>query len=277
MGTCKYCGQKAGFLKSKHKECEDKYKNGKSEIIKLVESAIAETSDFNKLKSDIEKISNESFIKQEELEGLYVAGFDNVLEIFLDDDILSEEEEERIRVFRDFFNFNQDVLDKNGSLQKVVKASIIREITEGKIPENRIQIQGALPFNLQKSEKLIWMFQNVELYEQRTRREFRGSHSGVNIRIAKGLYYRTGGFRGHPVQVEEMKYIDNGVFAITNKHVYFASSSKNFRIKFDKILKAEPYEDGIGLQKDTASAKPQIFKGIDGWFAYNAITNLTQI
>jgi len=76
MGTCKYCGQKAGFLKSKHKECEDKYKNGKSEIIKLVESAIAETSDFNKLKSDIEKISNESFIKQEELEGLYVAGFD---------------------------------------------------------------------------------------------------------------------------------------------------------------------------------------------------------
>ena len=37
----------------------------------------------------------------------------------------------------------------------------------------------------------------------------------------------------------------------------------------------DPYQDGIGLQKDGATAKPQIFKNIDGWFTYNAISNLT--
>jgi hypothetical protein len=37
----------------------------------------------------------------------------------------------------------------------------------------------------------------------------------------------------------------------------------------------DPYEDGIGLQKDGATAKPLIFKNIDGWFTYNAISNLT--
>ena len=113
-------------------------------------------------------------------------------------------------------------------------------------------------------------------YEQRTRTQYQGGYSGVSVRIAKGVYYRTGGFKGHPVKIEEMKYIGTGIFAITNKHVYFASSSKSFRIQFGKIITMDPYEDGIGLQKDGATAKPQVFKNIDGWFTYNVISNLNK-
>jgi hypothetical protein len=47
-----------------------------------------------------------------------------------------------------------------------------------------------------------------------------------------------------------MKFIDTGMLAITDKYLYFASSVKNFRIEFNKIITMTKYEDGIGLQKD---------------------------
>jgi len=31
------------------------------------------------------------------------------------------------------------------------------------------------------------------------------------------------------------------------------------------------------LQKDGANGKPQVLKGLDGWFAYNLISNLNQM
>ncbi|MDT9170761.1 hypothetical protein, partial [Escherichia coli] len=75
------------------------------------------------------------------------------------------------------------------------------------------------------------------------------------------------------MKTDEMKYIDTGIFGLTNKHVYFASSLKNIRIPLAKIITINPYEDAVGLQKDGTSARPQVFKNIDGWFVYNAISN----
>lgn len=276
MGKCKYCGQKAGFLNSKHKECEEKYKKGKNDIICLIERTIIDLNNLQSLKMNVEKLANDNYIPSTEIDQLYTNGFDNAIEKFLDDGVLTKEEEEKVEEFIKQLNLTQEILDKNGSLQRLNKASIIREITEGNIPEARMKIQGHLPFNFHKDEKLIWLFQNVEFFEQRTKTQYRGGYSGVSIKIAKGVYYRTGGFKGHPVKVEEMKFIGKGIFAITNKHVYFASSSKSIKIPFSKIITIYPYENGIGLQKDGATAKPQIFKNIDGWFTYNVISNLNK-
>jgi hypothetical protein len=98
----------------------------------------------------------------------------------------------------------------------------------------------------------------------------------VSLRIAKGVYYRTGGFKGQRVETTETVHADNGLFGVTNKHVYFFGSSKRFRIKYDKIVSFDPYSDGIGIQRDAATTKPQTFVTKDGWFTYNLITNLAQ-
>lgn len=275
MGRCKYCGQKAGFLSNKHKDCEIKYNDGKSEIIKMIEDTIISSNDYNKIKTDIVRTSNDSFIKEEELDSIYTSAFDNTVEHFLEDGILSEEEENKLTQFTNSLGLSQENLDRNGSFQKVVKSSILRELTEGNIPDPRLEVQGHIPFNFQKSEKMIWMFNGVEFYEQTTRTQYQGGYSGVSIRVAKGVYYRTGGFKGNPVKVSEMKYIGTGLFALTNKHVYFSSPTKNFRVQLSKIITMDPYEDGIGLQKEGVTAKPQVFKNLDGWFVYNGISNLT--
>lgn len=53
--------------------------------------------------------------------------------------------------------------------------------------------------------------------------------------------------------------------------------SRRFRIKYDKIVAFEPYSDGIGVQRDAVTAKPQSFVTDDGWITYNLITNLAQM
>ena len=275
MGKCKYCGQAAGFLRSKHKDCEQKHSAGKNKISKLLENAFASETDFASIKSDIEKIAKENFIKRPQLETLFADIFDHTIANFLEDGIFSEAEEAKIEQYIKQFSLSQALLDKNQSFQKMVRASVLRDLTEGNIPDPKIQINGHLPFNFQKTEKLIWFFQDVQFYEQRTRTQYRGGYSGVSIKVAKGVYYRTGGFTGNPVKIEEMNYIATGLMALTNKHVYFASPVKNLRLPLNKIITMDPYEDGIGLQKDGVRAKPQVFKNLDGWFIYNAISNLT--
>lgn len=274
MGKCKYCEKDAGLLRSEHKECKSRYDNGKIEIAQIIEEAIYSSDDFQSLKATIGKSANDCFIKHEELELLCTSAFDNAVARFLDDGILSTAEEEKLSRFQEQLNLTQEVLDKHGFYLKVVRAAILRDLTEGIIPDSRITIDGHLPFMLQKGEKLLWMFQGVKFYEQRTNTQYQGGYSGVSIRVAKGLYYRTGGFKGHPVKTDEMKYIDTGIFGLTNKHVYFASSVKNIRIPLAKIITINPYENAVGIQKDGTTARPQVFKNIDGWFVYNAISNL---
>lgn len=66
------------------------------------------------------------------------------------------------------------------------------------------------------------------------------------------------------------------MLAITDKNIYFIGTKKSLRIPYDKIITFTPYSDGIGICKDNATAKPQTFVNLDGWFAYNAITNIAQ-
>lgn len=277
MGDCIFCGQSAGFLKSKHQACELNYQTGSLQIIESIKSAILSKSDFNKLENDVKDIASKGFIKPIELNDLYTQGFDKAVDFFLNDSIITTDEELKIYKFRSHFNFGQEIIDKNGSLQKIVKSSILRDVLNGRPPAAKMNIQGNLPFLLQKSESLIWIFKNVDFYEQRTQTVFHGRSQGLSFRLAKGVYYRTGTFKGHPVKTEEMKYICNGLIGLTDKNLYFAAPMKNFKIPYNKIVALDPYDDGLGIQKDGVSSKPQILKGLDSWFTYNLISNLNSL
>ncbi len=162
------------------------------------------------------------------------------------------------------------------SCAKTIKGAVLRDVMDGAIPE-RMKVEGNLPFNLQKTEKIIWVFQDVDYYEQKKRTRYVRGSQGVSICIAKGLYYRTGAFKGERVETHETIHTDTGLLGVTNKHIYFSGNAKSFRIRHDKIVSFEPFSDGIGLQRDAATAKPQTFVTGDGWFTYNLITNVAQL
>ena len=127
-----------------------------------------------------------------------------------------------------------------------------------------------------KSEQLVWIMEDVDYHEVVTRRERRGTSHGLSIRVAKGLYYRPGMFRSHVREWEETVHLDTGLLGITSKHLYFHGRRKRFRIRYDRIVSFEPYDDGLGVMRDAQTAKPQSFRTGDGWFTYNLVTNLAR-
>jgi hypothetical protein len=276
MGKCIFCSEPAGFLKKSHKECKQLHEQGRSEIVSLVRKAGSQASDLSRLEYSIEQVAKNSFIEQQSLGDLVVSGWERAVEAAFEDGVLTAQEETALSDLKQHFSLSQQSLDRNGAYSKLVKGAVLRDILDGNLPE-RVQVDGNLPFNLQKDEKIVWVFPGVKYFEEKTRTRYVGGSQGVSIRIAKGVYYRTGSFKGERVQTSETIHADTGLFGVTNKHVYFAGPSKRFRIAYNKIVSFEPFSDGIGVQRDAQTAKPQSFATGDGWFTYNLIINLAQL
>ena len=274
MAKCDLCGQDAGLLRKRHKECEARLQEGSAKIAALAREAALAWRLPESFQSEATQIASESFISGFQLYELFVTGFEQAVEAALGDGVLSQEEENSLQTFCKALSLSQGDVDRAGAYTRLVKAGVIRDILEGKVPD-RFKVSADLPFNLQKGETLIWLFQQVKYYEERTTIKRQGSYQGVSLRIFKGVYYHIGGFRSEPVPVTQVVG-DIGVLGITNKHIYFFGPAKSFRIAYSKIVSIAPYSDGIVIQRDSASAKPQIFVTGDGWFTHNLVSNLTR-
>lgn len=275
MAKCDLCGQDAGFLRKRHKECEARLQAGRSDIVALVGQSVLTAPDIPALRTRMADIGQRSFLTPEDQTQLVIEGWQRAVERALDDDVLSREEEQSLMEFADSLSLTRDDLDQAGAYTRVVKAAVIRDILEGTLPQ-RMSVVGDLPFNFQKGESVVWIFPETTYYEQRVRTQYKGGYQGVSVRVAKGLYYRTGGFRGQPVKTAEMVNMGTGLLGVTDRHIYFAGPTKAFRVKYDKIVSFTPYSDGIGIQRDAQTAKPQVFVTGDGWFTYNLISNLAK-
>ena len=125
-----------------------------------------------------------------------------------------------------------------------------------------------------KPEKIVWVVQDADYYETKTRRERRGSSHGLSIRITRGVYYRPSTFRSQAVEWDETVHADTGLLGFTTKQLYFSGPNKKLRVRYDRIVDLEPFADGFGVMRDAQTAKPRQFRTGDGWFAYNLATNL---
>ena len=206
---------------------------------------------------------------------LLVRAWEEAVEGVIEDGLLSLEEENALSQYLDHFGLTTTDVNLNGAHTSVIQAAVIRDVTQGIVPQ-RQTITGAIPFNLMKSETLVWVIDAVDYLETVVRRERQGTSHGVSIRVARGLYYSPRQFRRHPIEWEETVHADTGLLGLTTKHLYFAGSRKKFRVRYDRIVSFDPYDDGFGIMRDAQAAKPRTFRTGDGWFAYNLAANLAQ-
>ena len=218
----------------------------------------------------------QSTLYADEKTNLLTRAWEAAVESALEDGLLTLDEENALNRYMDHFGLNRDRLDRNGVLTQMVKGAVLRDVAQGIVP-NRQRITGRLPFNLMKSEKLVWVMQDTDYLEVVTRRERRGSSHGLSIRIARGVYYRPSTFRSRSVEWEETVHQGTGLLGFTTKHLYFSGDRKRFRVRYDRIVDFEPFSDGFGIMREAQTAKPQSFRTGDGWFAYNLAVNLAQM
>jgi hypothetical protein len=274
MGACQYCGLKAGLFRSEHVECEAKHSDALNAIAEVSRDAAMGTASLVDVATTVRDTAT-AFVSPAEVKASYIQGFEMAVGAFLNDGILDASEEEHILAFLNAIHLTSTEVDVRGAYSRVVKSAVLRDLLNGKVP-TRVQVTG-LTLNLQKGEQIIWHFPGVRYFEDKTRKQYVGSSSGVSIRIARGVYYRFGEFRGHPVEHTERVHVDDGALTVTTKQLYFVGPRKSFRIRHDKIVSFIPFSDGVGVVRDAATAKPQIFVTGDGWFSYNLLTNVAQL
>jgi hypothetical protein len=274
MGICRYCGGKAGFLRSQHKECETKHKSVVAEIANACWAAATGSYDPNDAKRWVELKSPEGWISDPK--PFFVKAWGDSVRKDLEDGVLSLEEQERLDHVKEAFGLTAK--DLGAAWLMRCQGMVIREVLEGRIPEHGIDFQ--VPLVIQKTEKIIWGWSNVKQFQERNRTTYRGASQGMSFKVAKGVYYRVGATRGEPVVTTSQALVGVGALVFTDKNLYWGGGSgKAIKIPWKKIIAVQSFSDGVGITKDGVSAKPMIFaigKG-EGWLARNLAENLPHL
>ncbi len=275
MGDCRYCGKSAGFLRKEHKECAAAHEEGLDGIRKVCVEAALHGIDVNQLSSRIDAIGAAAYIDTSgaAMAATLARGWGQAVDAAMDDHFLSNEEKRALNRYRGHYSLSVSQLDRDGHFTLFRMMNLLNALSEHELVPRFDRRAVRPPFNLMKSEELLWLFGGTDYFEQVTQREFRGGSLGVSFRVAKGVYIRPGAFRGRSVATSSMKHTDSGVLGITTKHIYFKGNSKSFRVRLEKIVSFDPYRDGLGIMRDTARAKPEIFRmgATDAWFLLNII------
>lgn len=192
----------------------------------------------------------------------------NAIKILEDEDITDEKESFMNEFLQKTQLAHTQELMSNRYYLNFVQGLCLKEIKEGK-PVDRIKVDE-MPVLLQKEENLLWAYQNVTAYEEKTGRKYQGGSRGYSMRVFKGVYYRVGASNGHSVSYQYKDDMGKGFLILTDKNIIF-SGAKSVKIPLKKILSITPYSDGIEIVKDGANARPYTFAHFDPWFVINAI------
>jgi hypothetical protein len=280
MATCMHCNQPAGFFSRMHPACKverDRQRADReqvrAQIWALLHRAFEASADIRQLADQANQLAQSAQVNAADFKNLAVHAWIAMVDRYLEDGILSDDEERSLSRFRNHFALDAASLDRGGALTRCAKAGVLRDLVNGVMPRQPPFQPGVL-VNLQKNERVIWAFPNTRYLEDKTRREMRGTSHGVSIRVMKGIYYRVGASEGRAVEFTERQLVDTGELVITNKHLIFAGPAKSVRVPHSKIVAVQPYEDGFGIMRDAQNAKAQVFITGDGWFCHNLMANV---
>lgn len=143
------------------------------------------------------------------------------------------------------------------------RSALIHQIAKARTPENVLKVCGIPPprsLRFMKSEQPVWVVHNCDYLKTKKTVGYRGGSSGFSVRVAKGVTLRSSGSRGTRYEEEDLTEVDYGTVVLTTKHIYFQGEEKErFRIRLEKLVSVEEHSDGIVLQRDSVSARPEAF------------------
>ena len=294
MGACVFCGKSAGLFRSRHSACA------------AIENERLAAMDAQRRAADIERDRLMRELQQEAFDTLHtgadlrtvearvldaiaagkidhthrrkllVAAWLQGVERFLDDSVLEAHEEHLLVTYQNHFGLSMEDLNQTGTYSRLAKSSVLRRVLAGEL-EDFAQTGNFAGVNFERGEVAVWSFQDVQHLEDVERRQVVGRSQGVSVRVMRGVYYRVGGFKGESVVTTERKDLGTGTLIATNINLYFIGERKTTKIPYRKVVSYTPYSNGIGLVRDTLTAKPQIFIIDDGWFAFNLVSNLSSL
>ncbi|MCY3864564.1 MAG: hypothetical protein OXG68_03915 [Chloroflexi bacterium] len=240
-------------------------RDGLKEIATLIDTFHASTrrsTDFkvDALRSEIAKIAYGSFISKVELRRCVIDSWDRAITKAVEKEDLLESTVRKLELFAVQFELADSDKDCRSTWLKLNEriklespvwkqkheklAAIMVAISTG-APIESDWSKHENPFKLQKSETLVWTF-NETCYFEETKVRLSYSHREW------GIYY--------PAKHEyRIIYKDIGTMGLTTKHIYFVGTKEVFCIRFDRIGVFRELQDGVVLTRYAKRARPQQF------------------
>ena len=266
MGNCKYCGQSAGFLRSQHKECADRHESAARSIKALCVDAALHGAGLDGLSGRIREVAATGRIDVagDRMTETLSNGWCDAVEASMEDHALSSDEKRGLNRYRTRFDLHENRLDSDGHFELFRMMALLNSLVDQAVVPRfdrrsaRAQF-GRLPFNLMKSEELLWVFRDVGYIQQVTRREFRGGSMGMSFRVTKGVYVRPGAFRGRSVASKSMEHTDSGMLGDHDQAHLLHRRREELPCPFgeDRVVRAVP-----GRARNHAGHRPRDAGGI---------------
>jgi hypothetical protein len=197
VSNCILCGKPAGLLHHQHHECVEKHESGKREITNLILDARSSPASVASTGIRVGQVAQQSFISESEMRDLSLAAWSAAVDNALDRGVVSEQVEKRLVELKEDLSLSSGDLLRTDAWDRLAKSTVLRDLMAGVIPQ-RIQVDGNLPFNFQKGERVVWAFDEVDYLEDKAHRQYVGGSKGVSIRVMKGVYFTSGDLRATP-------------------------------------------------------------------------------
>lgn len=136
---------------------------------------------------ELETAFKKSMLTKPDVTKVLAQAWEDAVAEYLKDGVLSLVEENSLLNYLRHFQLTPGIVNRNGAYKAMVQFAVLREASEGKIPDRLGDIGGGpVPFNLVKSERLIWATENVAYYELKTHQEWRGTSYERGHSVARG-------------------------------------------------------------------------------------------
>lgn len=193
---------------------------------------------------------------------------------FLADHIIDRLEERHLAVFAQRFQIDREMLAETEEFAKVGLCRRLRQIVEGREEPPFADMAHTLPFAIQMTERLIWVFPEVEYsVEENTERRRRAARLLARLGTKSQAYLSPRAVGGLRFGTEVRQDRAGGLLAVTNEHLYFDDGDGGFRIGFDEVESIVMEHHGVSLILDGWPDLCQHFRTGDGWFVTNVIAS----
>lgn len=190
--------------------------------------------------------------------------------VAVQDNVLSEKDERNIAELFRINNMDINALPDETKKQ-LRKALLCKYLLNGVV---KVMVpQNGYPVTLQKKEIVIWYWTDINISVMKTQRTYHGGSSGISVRIAKGIYYRTGGSRGHAVYENVLQNMGKGYAIVTNRYLYYCADNMTKRIALKNIIAVNAYKNSVQIDIDGSRGKPIVLESDDPQFMAICIVN----
>ena len=204
---------------------------------------------------------------------VYMTVLNKAASNFMKDGYMTDSEEQLISSYSSHLGLSLNNLPNqftNTDLEKIGQAIVLKDLEKGILPQKPVSV----PVLIGKGECALWVYHNVTMLQEKVQREYRGRSGGFSFRVCKGVTYRTGQFKGRPVEHSYLDTIGNGSLVVTNKHLYFHCATASVKIPYSKLVGVTPYSDGLEVHKEEAKPKRTVFQGFDSWFIMSVLNHI---